>query len=110
MKSKILAIAIIIAFLCPLSAKANSPNTKTLGKLTMVGILSITAFVVKKLVDSEIDKTAKIRQNFGTADNVMEFRDGFDQWRTEWHGKFVYTFKNGIFLRKQELKVCGQPN
>ena len=109
MKSKILSIAIIIAFIYPLSAKANSPNTKTLGKFTMVGILSITAFIVKKLVDRDIDKTAKVRQNLGTADKVMEFRDGFDQWCMEWHGNFVYTFKNGIFLRKQELQVNVKP-
>ena len=102
MKSKILTTLIIIAFIYPLSAKANSPNTKTLGKFAMVGILSITAFMVKKLVDRDNDKTAKVRQNLGTADKVMEFRDGFDQWHTEWHGDFVYTFKNGIFLRKEK--------
>ncbi|MEK7396813.1 MAG: hypothetical protein AAB116_07730 [Candidatus Poribacteria bacterium] len=102
MKSKILTTLIIIVFLCPLSAKANSPNTKTLGKLAMVGILSITAFMVKKLVDGDIDKTAKVRQNLGTVDKVMEFQDGFDQWHTEWHGNFVYTFKNGIFQHKEK--------
>lgn len=105
MKSKILTTLIIIAFIYPLSAKANSPNTKTLGKLTMVGILSITAFIVKKLVDKDIDKTAKLCQNLGTADKAIEFENGFDQWHIEWHGNFVYTFKNGIFQYKQELKA-----
>jgi len=108
MKSKILAVIVIIAFICPLSINAHSQHTKTIGKLTMIAILSVTAFVTKKLVDRDIDKTSKIRQNLTTADRVIEFQDGFDQWRIEWHGNFVYVFKNGIFQHKRELKAGGE--
>jgi len=105
MRSRILAIFVIIAFLCPPSTYADFQNKKTLGKLAMVVILSATAFVNKKLVDRDANKTAKIRQNLSKPDKVIEFQDGFDKWRIEWHGEVIYVFKNGVFHYKRDLGV-----
>lgn len=103
MRSKILVVLIIIAFLCPSSIYANFQHKKMLGKLTMVAILSTTAFVTKKLVNRDIYKTYAIRQSLPKPDKIMEFQDGFDRWQIEWYGDSVYVFKNGIFHYRRNL-------
>lgn len=104
MRSRVLVVFIIIAFLCSPSIYANYQYKKTLGKLMMIAILSATAFATKKLVDRDIRKTSAIRKNLSKPDRVIEFQDGFDKWRIEWYGNSVYVFKNGIFHYKRD---CG---
>jgi len=100
---KITSIFIIFALICPLPARSNDQflDTKMIGKITMVAILSINAFIVKKLVNKDIRVTTKIRKNLGIPDKVIEFQEGFDYWRMEWHGNYVYAFRNGVFACKR---------
>ncbi|MGB9598161.1 MAG: hypothetical protein ACPL7B_17875 [Candidatus Poribacteria bacterium] len=104
MRSKVIAIFIVIAFLYPSSIYADFQHKKTLGKFAMVVILSLSAFINKKLVDKDVRKTARIRQELATPDKAMEFQDGFDKWRIEWYGNTIYVFKNGIFYYKRNLE------
>ncbi len=99
---KITSISIIIAMLFPLSAGAKSPllDTKILGKLTMIVVLSATAFVVKMLVQRDKKEAVELHEKLGMPDKSMEFREGFDHWRVEWYGDRVYVFRNGV-LHKQ---------
>lgn len=96
---KIISLSIIIFMLFALPTKAL--DTKTLGKLTMVGILSATAFVVKMLVNRDQGAIDKLRESLGTPDRIIEFQKGFDHWRLEWYGENVYYFRNGF--------VCESP-
>lgn len=104
MKSKILAIFITIAFLCPSYIYADFQHKKTLGKLAMIAVLSATAYINKKLIDRDIHKTDMIRQSLSKPDKIIEFQEGFDKWRVEWYGDSVYVFKNGIFYYKRDLE------
>jgi hypothetical protein len=98
---KITSISIIIAMLFPLSTEAGPLlDTKTVGKLTMIAILSVTAFVVKMLVQQDIEAAAEVHEKLGDPDRSMEFREGFDHWREEWYGDRVYIIRNGV-LHKQ---------
>lgn len=98
---KITSISIIIAMLFPLSIEASTLlDTKTVGKLTMITILAITAFVTKILVQRDKETAAEIHEKLGDPDRSMEFREGFDHWRVEWYGDRVYIIRNGI-LHKQ---------
>jgi len=101
---RITSIFIISLFIYPLPARSDDQllNTKMVGKITMFAILSVTAFIVKKLVDKDVNDTVKIRKNLGTPDRAIDFREGFDQWRIEWHGNYVYAFRNGVFSYKRE--------
>jgi hypothetical protein len=100
---KITSAFIVVALIFTFSAQADVLNTKNVGKLTMVAILSVTAFFVKKLVDKDIKKTAKIRKELNTPDRYVEFHEGFDSWRVEWHGEYIYVFRNGVFSHKMNL-------
>jgi hypothetical protein len=102
---KITSVFVIFALMCPLPAKPDTPfvNTKLLGKLTMVAILSVNAFIVKKLVDRDINKTISIHKNLGLPDRVVEYQEGFDHWRIEWYGDYIYTFRNGVFSYKRVM-------
>jgi len=92
-----ISLFIIMAMLFSSSAKA---DTKTVGKLTMIAILSATAFVVKKLVDRDRKELKELHERFGLPDRSVEFQEGFDHWRVEWYGDHVYIFRNGV-LHKQ---------
>jgi hypothetical protein len=100
---KIISAFIIVALIFPFSAQADVLNTKNVGKLTMVAVLSVTAFFVKKLVDRDINKTVMIRKELSTPDRYVEFQQGFDSWRVEWHGENIYVFRNGIFSHKMNI-------
>lgn len=100
---KITSILVIIVMIFPLSARADVANTKNIGKLAMVAILSATAFLVKKLVKQDADKTAKIREKLGKPDSHIEYQEGFDNWQIEFYGDDVYIFRNGVFLHKNSL-------
>jgi hypothetical protein len=99
---KIISISIIIALVSPLSAEAEDRflRTKTVGKLTMVAILSAVAFVVKMLVDKDRKEVANLHERLGLPDRSIEFQEGFDRWRVEWYGDRVYIFRNGILYRQ----------
>ncbi len=101
---KITAIFVIFVLICPLPARSDDQflNKKMLGKITMVAVLSVTSFVVKKLVNRDIRETTKIHKKLGKPDKVIEFQEGFDYWRMEWHGDYVYAFRNGVFAYKRE--------
>lgn len=98
---KTISISLIIVLVFSLSAEGRVLDTKTVGKLTMVAILSATAFVVKMLVNRDQKRTARLRERLGTPDRSMEFRGGFDHWRVEWHGDYTYIFRNGILYKQQ---------
>ncbi len=100
---KIISMIIIIALSFPIHVRADVLNTKNVGKLTMVVILSVTAFLVKKLVNRDIDKTIKVREELGKPDRHIEFHEGFDYWRVEWYGDDVYVFRNDIFSHRMNL-------
>jgi len=101
---KITSISIIIAMLFPFSAGAGTPllDTKTVGKLTMIAILSVTAFVVKMLIRRDREEAVELHEKLGTPDRIMEFREGFDQWQVEWYGDRVYVFRDGILQRQYQ--------
>ncbi len=103
MRSRAFIVSIIIAFSYTSSIYADFQYKKTLGKVTMVVILSATAFINKKLVDRDVHNTDIIRQNLSKPDKVMEFQEGFDKWLIEWHGDSIYVFKNGIFYYRRDL-------
>ena len=100
---KITSAFIVNALIFPFFAQADVLNTKNVGKLTMVVVLSVTAFFVKKLVDRDINKTVMIRKELNTPDRYVEFREGFDSWRVEWHGENIYVFRNGVFSHKMNI-------
>ena len=91
----------IIVLVFPLSARAEDRflRTKTLGKLTMIAILSAVAFVVKMLVDRDRKEVASLHERLGSPDKSIEFQEGFDRWRVEWYGNSVYIFRNGVLHR-----------
>ena len=98
---KIISISLIIFLAFSLSAEAGILDTKTVGKLTMIAVLSATAFVVKILVNRDQNRTARLREQLGTPDKSIEFQEGFDHLRVEWYGKDAYIFRNGVFYRQQ---------
>ena len=102
---KIISIIVIITLIFPIHVRADVLNTKNVGKLTMVVIISVTAFLVKKLVNRDVNKTIKIREELGKPDRYIEFQEGFDSWRTEWYGDDVYVFRDGIFSHKMKLSA-----
>jgi len=104
---KITSIFIILALIYPLPARSDDQflYTKMLGKITMVAILSATAFIVKKLINRDVREMAKIHKNLGPPDKVIEFQEGFDYWRMEWHGNYVYAFRNGVLAYREISKL-----
>ncbi len=100
---KIISAFLIIALVLPLSAGAQDQllSTKTVGKLSMIAILSVTAFVIKMLVDRDRKEVARLHEKLGPADKSIESQEGFDHWRMEWYGDRVYTFRNGVFFTGQ---------
>ena len=91
---KIIAVSLIIVLVFSLSAEALS--TKTMGKLTMIAILSATAFVIKTLVNRDQNEVAELYKRLGKPDRSTEFQEGFNHWRIEWYGDCVYIFRNGV--------------
>lgn len=98
---KIISISIILAMVFPLSAGAETPflDTKMMGKLAMIAVLSVTAIVVKMLVDKDQEEAVRLHKRLGPPDRSIEFQEGFDHWRIEWYGSRVYTFRNGVLYR-----------
>ena len=103
---KITSISIIIAMLFPLSVGASSPflDTKMVGKLTMIAVLSVTAFLVKALVQRDKKEAVELHEKLGMPDRSMEFREGFDHWRMEWYGDRVYIFRNGVLHKRRQQR------
>ena len=95
---KVICISIIIALVFPLSANAEGQllGAKTVGKLTMIAILLVTAAIVKILVDRDRKEVTRLHDRLGPPDGSVEFREGFDHWRVEWYGSRVYIFRNGV--------------
>ena len=89
-------LIIILIFSLSVEAQAGFLSTKTAGKLTMVAILTVTAFVVKIMVRKDQKQTVEIHKRLGEPDRVVEFQEGFDHWRLEWYGDRVYVFCNGV--------------
>jgi len=91
----------IIVLVFPLSARAEDRflRTKTLGKLTMIAILSAVAFVVKMLIDRDRKEVVRLHERLGLPDKIIEFQEGFDCWRVECYGNHVYIFRNGVLYR-----------
>ncbi len=100
---KITSVLIIIAIAFPLSAGAGDRllGTKTTGKLAMIAILSVTAFVVKMLVDRDRREVAGLREKLGPPDRAVEFQEGFDHWRVEWYGDRVCVLRNGVLYKQK---------
>ena len=97
-----ICIIIIILFVFPLSARADDQflSTKTLGKLTMIAVLSVSAFVVRMLVNRDRREAVRLHESLGPPDRSEEFQQGFDHWRVEWYGDRAYIFRNGVLYRK----------
>ncbi len=104
MKIKIISISLITVLVFSLSAEAGGLDTKTLGKLTMITILSAAAFVVKVLINRDRNETIMLHRQLGQPDKSMEFREGFDRWRVEWYGDRAYIFRNGMLHRYSTLQ------
>ncbi len=104
---KIISIFIIIVLVFPMSAEARFLNTKTAGKLTMTAILLATAYVVKMLVNRDKAETVRLHRRLGASDRSVEFQEGFDHWRVEWHGDKVYTFRNGVLYEQCPEREAG---
>ncbi|MFC1714338.1 hypothetical protein ACFL6S_11780 [Candidatus Poribacteria bacterium] len=98
---KTISISLIVFLVFSLSAEGSVFDTKTVGKLTMIAVLSTAAFVVKMLVKRDQDKTARLREQLGAPDKSMEYKEGFDLWRVEWYGGRSYIFRNGVLYRQQ---------
>jgi hypothetical protein len=103
---KITSVLMIMAIAFPLSAGARDRllETKTTGKLAMIAILSVTAFVIKMLIDRDRKELAGIREKLGPPDRAIEFQEGFDHWRVEWYGGNVYVFRNGVLCERIKRK------
>jgi hypothetical protein len=100
---KITSVFMIAAIAFPLSAGARDRllGTKTTGKLAMIAILSVTAFVIKMLVDRDRKELAGLREELGPPDRAIEYQEGFDHWRVEWYGDRVYVFRNGVLCKQK---------
>jgi len=98
---RIISISLITVLIFSLSAEAGILDTKTVGKLTMITILSAAAFVVKMLINRDRNETTRLHKQLGAPDKSMEFHEGFDHWRVEWHGDHAYIFRNGMIYRQQ---------
>ncbi len=97
---KTISISLIIIFAFSLSAEGRMLDTKTVGKLTMIAVLSATAYVVRMLINRDQDKTARLREQLGSPDKSIEFQEGFDHLRVEWYGGRAYIFRNGVLYRQ----------
>jgi hypothetical protein len=100
---RITSVLMIIAIAFPLSAGARDRllGTKTTGKLAMIAILSVTAFVIKMLIDRDRKELAGLREKLGPPDRAIEFQEGFDHWRVEWYGDRVCVFRNGVLYKQK---------
>lgn len=101
---RIISISLITILVFSLSAEAGVLDTKTLGKLAMITILSAAAFVVKMLVNRDKNETIRLHKQLGAPDKSMEFREGFDRWRVEWYGDHAYIFRNGMLYGHPTLQ------
>lgn len=100
---RITSVLVIITIAFPLSAGARDRllGTKTTGKLAMIAILSVAAFVIKMLADRDRKELARLREELGPPDRAIEFQEGFDHWRVEWYGDNVYVFRNGVLYKQK---------
>ena len=98
---KIMSISLVIILIFSLSAEARLLSTKTIGKLSMIAILSVTAFVVKALVNRDQKEATRLHERLGAPDRSIEFQEGFDHWRMEWYGDRAYIFRNGVLYRQE---------
>ena len=99
MKTIVVSLVIILIF----SLSVEALSTKTLGKLTMIAILSATAFVVKILVNRDQNEVAELHKRLGRPDRSIEFQEGFDHWRMEWYGNCAYIFRNGVLYKNTNI-------
>jgi hypothetical protein len=108
---KIISISMIIVLVSPLSARAEDRflRTKTLGKLTMIAILSAVAFVVKMLVEKDRGEVARLHERLGLPDKIIEFQVVFDCWLVECYGNHVYIFRNGVLYRSLKSSETRNP-
>lgn len=99
---KTISISLAIIFVFSLSAGAANGffSAKTIGKLSMAAILSVTAFVIKILVNKDRNEANKLHQRLGEPDRSAEFQEGFHRWRMEWYGDSVYVFRDGVLHGK----------
>ena len=104
-RMRAISTSLIIILIFSLSAEGRVLNTKTVGKLTMIAILSATAFVVRMLVNRDRNETARLREQLGTPDKSIEFQEGFDHWRVEWYGNRAYIFRNAVLYRQQPVPL-----
>jgi hypothetical protein len=101
---KLTSVFMIAVVAFPLSAGDHLLGTKTTGKLAMIAILSVTAFVIKMLIDRDRKELAGLREKLGPPDRAIEFQEGFDHWRVEWYGGNVYVFRNGVLCERIKRK------
>ena len=101
---KIISISLVTVLVFSLSVEAGVLDTKTVGKLTMITILSAAAFVVKMLINRDRNETIRLHKQLGAPDKSMEFREGFDRWRVEWRGDHAYIFRNGRLYKYPTLQ------
>ena len=85
-------------------------NTKNVGKLTMIAVLSLVGLIVKYLNYKDNETTAYIRDRFGSPSNVLELRKGFDIWKLEIYENKIFIFRNGVLYKSIELSEFSSEN
>ena len=85
-----------IIFMPVTKSYAQSLDTKTWGKLSLVILLTGIAALTKLLVNSDKKEVEELHSSFGPPDRIMKFQKGFDNWRIEWYGEKGYLFRNEV--------------
>lgn len=87
----------------PLKDESKIFNTKDLGKLSMIAILSIVGSIVKYLNYRDKEVTMNIREKYGTPCGVLEWQKGFDTMKLEIYKDRIFIFRNEILYKSIEL-------
>jgi hypothetical protein len=95
---KIICVLVIFSLIFVPVAKINaqSLDTKTCGKLSLIILLTSIAVLTKLLVNKDKKKTEELHSRIGLPDKILEFQKGFDNWRIEWYDEKGYLFRNGV--------------
>lgn len=78
-------------------------NTKNVGKLSMIAMLSTIGLIVKYLNHKDKETTINIREKFGSPYSILEWQKGFDIMRLEIYKDRIFIFRNEILYKSIEL-------
>ena len=93
-----LCCILIISLIGGLTLPAMSLDSKSKGKLALVGILSGLGYLTHTLVTRDRRATEALQARLGPPKRVTQFERGFDHWRVNYYRQQYYIFRNNRFI------------